>query len=162
LPRELTVSLLRKPFGTRRIHATPERVYDAITTADGIHNWWTQDADLDSAVGGFGEFRFQGGQVKARVAIAELEPQSRVTWKALSGGGPLDEWKDTTIMFELRSEGDETVVTLTHRGFTREDRGFALVTRGWGHFIQSLQKYIETGKGSPALVSSGCPCATAA
>ncbi len=40
------------------ICASPERVYQALTTADGIRNWWTRDADLDGEVGGTGEFRF--------------------------------------------------------------------------------------------------------
>lgn len=144
-----------------RIHSSPDRVYKAITTADGIHNWWTRDADLDATVGGFGEFRFQGGKMHARVAIAELEPQARVTWNAISGGGPFDEWKGATILFELRAEGEDTVLSLAQRGFSKVDEGFALVTRGWGYFMQSLQKYIETGKGSPAPDGqhAGCQCA---
>lgn len=32
-----------------RIHASRERVYDAVTTAEGIRSWWTRDADLDFA-----------------------------------------------------------------------------------------------------------------
>jgi uncharacterized protein YndB with AHSA1/START domain len=41
-----------------KIHASPERVYQALTTTEGIRNWWTRDADLDSKIGGTGEFRF--------------------------------------------------------------------------------------------------------
>ncbi len=37
------------------IQSSPERVYQALTTAEGIRNWWTRDADLDSREG---EFRF--------------------------------------------------------------------------------------------------------
>jgi len=39
------------------IRASPERVYQALTTADD-GNWWTRDADLDAQIGGTGEFRF--------------------------------------------------------------------------------------------------------
>src|SRR5215813_12767211 len=31
---------------TLKIHASPEQVYDAIATAEGIRNWWTRDAVL--------------------------------------------------------------------------------------------------------------------
>jgi uncharacterized protein YndB with AHSA1/START domain len=34
-----------------KIHASPEQVYQAPTTAEGIRNWWTSDADLDSKIG---------------------------------------------------------------------------------------------------------------
>ncbi len=30
-----------------RIAVPTERVYEALTTADGIRNWWTRDADLE-------------------------------------------------------------------------------------------------------------------
>jgi uncharacterized protein YndB with AHSA1/START domain len=35
-----------------KIHASPERIYQALTTAEGIRNWWTRDAVLDSKIGG--------------------------------------------------------------------------------------------------------------
>ena len=28
------------------IHASPERVFQALATAEGIRNWWTRDADF--------------------------------------------------------------------------------------------------------------------
>ena len=46
------------------IHAPPERVFEALTTAEGIRNWWTRDADLDARIGGAGEFCFYGGPDK--------------------------------------------------------------------------------------------------
>ena len=141
-----------------KIHASPERVYQALTTADGIRNWWTRDADLDTAVGGLGEFRFQGGKVHANVRIDALDAPTRVAWTALSGGGKFDEWAGTTILFELRAAGDYTILNLAHRGFAQVDEGFTLVTRGWGHYMQSLQKYLETGQGTPAPVNAGCQC----
>ena len=33
-----------------RIRAPRERVYQAVTTADGIGSWWTRDAELDSTI----------------------------------------------------------------------------------------------------------------
>jgi uncharacterized protein YndB with AHSA1/START domain len=41
-----------------KIHASPERVSQALTTAEGSRNWWTRDAVLDSKIGGTGEFSF--------------------------------------------------------------------------------------------------------
>jgi uncharacterized protein YndB with AHSA1/START domain len=37
-----------------KIQASPEQVYQALATAEGIRNWWTRDAVLDSRVGGAG------------------------------------------------------------------------------------------------------------
>src|SRR5882672_2615320 len=57
-----------------KIHATSERVYEAITTADGIRQWWTRDAALEPKVGAAGEFGFNGKRFVAKVTVEELNP----------------------------------------------------------------------------------------
>ena len=37
---------------------TPEKVYDALTTIDGLAGWWTTDTTGDAGVGGRIAFRF--------------------------------------------------------------------------------------------------------
>jgi uncharacterized protein YndB with AHSA1/START domain len=130
-----------------KIQASPERVYQALTTPKGIRGWWTRDSDLDSHVGGTGEFRFRGGKVVTGVRIAELEPQSRVRWKTIASSMP--EWNGTTITFDLRAEGNDTLLRFTHRGFAQADDSYARTTTGWGYYLVSLQQYLETGKGAP-------------
>jgi uncharacterized protein YndB with AHSA1/START domain len=44
------------------LHASPERVHQALSAEEGIRSWWTRDADLDSKISGMGQFRFYGGQ----------------------------------------------------------------------------------------------------
>ena len=130
------------------IHASPERVYQALTTAEGIRSWWTRDAELDARVGGTGEFRFYEKRRVTTVRVAELDPPVCVVWKTLSSFRP--EWIDTTITFELRAEGEATVLAFAHRGFAQADETYALTTTGWGYFLVSLQQYLETGKGGPS------------
>ncbi len=43
---------------TLKIKTSPDQVYRAIATAEGIRDWWTRDAALDPKVGGAGEFGF--------------------------------------------------------------------------------------------------------
>ena len=132
-----------------KIHTSPELVYQALTTAEGIRHWWTRDADLDAQIGGTGEFRFSyGGTVVTQVRVEVLTPPSRVGWKTVSSFRP--EWDGTTITFDLRAEGSDTVLAFAHRGFDRADEGFALTTTGWGYYLVSLQQYLETGKGAPS------------
>lgn len=130
------------------IRASREQVYQALTTADGIRNWWTRDADLGSKIGGTGEFRFYEGKSVTRVSIDELEPPAHVCWKTISANAP-GGWDGTTITFGLRSEGGDTVLSFAHRGFKQADEGYARVTTGWAYYLVSLQQYLETGKGAP-------------
>lgn len=131
-----------------RIHASAERVYQALTAAEGIRSWWTHHAVLESNVGGIGEFRFYEGKGITTVQIDELEPAARVSWKTISANAP-GGWDGTTITFDLRAEGSDTVLAFAHRGFQRADEGYALVNTGWAYYLVSLQQYLETGQGAP-------------
>jgi uncharacterized protein YndB with AHSA1/START domain len=130
-----------------RIHASPERVYQALTTAEGIRNWWTRDADLDSKIEGTGEFRFYHGKSVSKMRVDELKPLVRVGWKTVSLFR--SEWDGTRITFDTRAEGSKTVLSFAHCGFKQTDEVCALTTTGWGYYLVSLQQYRGTGKGAP-------------
>lgn len=131
------------------IAAPPARVYQALTTVEGIRNWWTRDADLDGAVGGAGVFRFYDGRVVTQVRIDALRPPDHVGWTVTASTAPAG-WEGTRISFDLRAEGTGTMVLFAHRGFAQESEGYARVTTGWGYFLVSLKQYLETGRGVPA------------
>lgn len=130
-----------------RIQAPPEAVYQALTTPTGVRRWWTRDADLDTVVGGAGEFRFAGGKRVTRVRIEELAPAARVVWRVVSA--PIATWAETPIEFELATEAGGTTLRFAHRGFDRPDDAFAISTTAWGSFLISLKELLETGTGMP-------------
>jgi uncharacterized protein YndB with AHSA1/START domain len=123
------------------IAAPPERVYEALTTTEGIINWWTPDADLAATAGGIGTFRFHGGNDVTTVTVKELEPPLHVLWKTRSSFRP--EWEGTTIVFDLRAEKGNTVLAFAHRGFEAADERYAVTTTGWGVHLQHLKEYLE-------------------
>jgi uncharacterized protein YndB with AHSA1/START domain len=61
-----------------KIQVPPEQVYQALTTAKGIRNWWTRDATLDSRPGGTGEFAFYERRVVTGIRVEALEPSAHV------------------------------------------------------------------------------------
>lgn len=131
-----------------KINAARERVYQAITTAEGIRQWWTRDVDLDSKAGGHGEFRFAAGTRITKVRIEELKPFFRAVWKPLAA--PIPAWLDTKIEFELNAEEDNsTTLRFSQCGFKQTDDLFAMVNTAWAVFLISLKEYLETGKGTP-------------
>ena len=89
---------------------TPEKVYDALTTVEGLAGWWTDDTVGDGDVGGVLAFRFPVGGFDMKVV--ERRPPERVVWRVV--GGP-DEWIGTTIEWDLRQDGEWTVVLFGHR-----------------------------------------------
>jgi uncharacterized protein YndB with AHSA1/START domain len=127
-----------------KIHASSERVYGAITTADGIRQWWTRDAAIEQKVGAAGEFGFYAKRFIAKVTVEELDPVTRVRWNVANAA-----WLGNDIEFNLRDDGNDTTLLFAHRGFPSADEGFASATTRWGFYLLSLKRYLQTGKGMP-------------
>ena len=127
-----------------RIHASPARVHEAITTAEGIRQWWTRDATIKQEVGATGEFGFNGKRFVVKITVEELAPNHRVRWKVANSA-----WPGSDIEFNLKPEGSDTILLFAHRGFPRADEGFASATTRWGFYLLSLKRYLQTGDGTP-------------
>ena len=127
-------------------NATPEAVYDALTTVDGLAGWWTDDTSGTAEVGGVLEFRFPpvGG---FDMEVVELRPSERVTWWVVDGP---EEWIGTTIDWDLRQDGDYTIVMFKHQGWKEPVEFMHHCSTKWGSFLMSLKSLVETGEGAPA------------
>jgi uncharacterized protein YndB with AHSA1/START domain len=123
-------------------------VYKALTTLEGLSAWWTSDTQGegqgDSNVGGVLLFRFGGGGFDMRVL--ELDPDRRVLWKVVDGP---QEWIGTKIDWELRQEGDWTIILFKHQGWKEPVEFMHHCGTKWGVFLLSLKSLLETGKGTP-------------
>jgi len=127
-----------------RIHATPDRVYDAITTAAEIGQWWTRDTAIDAHLGGVGQFGFNGRRFVAQVVVEDLKPALCVRWRVTNAA-----WPANDIAFNLKADGRDTILLFAHRGWPRADEGFASATTRWGVYLLSLKRYLQTGTGTP-------------
>jgi len=96
-----------------RIAASPEVVFPYFTDPDLVTTWLAERADLDPRPGGNFAIDVDGGQ--ARGSYVEIDPARRVvfTW-GIPGDPDLPEGS-STVEIVLAAEGDDTVVTLTHR-----------------------------------------------
>ena len=126
--------------------STPERVYDAITSIDGLASWWTEDTKGSADVGGVIEFRFPpvGG---FDMEVVQSSPNERVVWRVADGP---EEWVGTTIEWDLRQDGDYTIVMFTHRDWKESGEFMHHCTTKWGQFLMSLKSWVESGAGQPA------------
>ena len=132
-----------------KIAVEPRQVYEALTTAAGIRQWWTDNADLDEQVGGKGVFRFHYDQtVETVVQIINLQEPILVTWAILNSFRP--EQNGTIITFEIQSAGSYTLLHFSQVGFATADETYALMNTGWAYYLVSLKQYLETGKGAPS------------
>ncbi|RMI30653.1 SRPBCC family protein [Nocardia stercoris] len=127
---------------------TPQAIYEALTTVDGLSAWWTRDTKgTPGEVGGITEFRFPpvGG---FDMETAELVDGKRVVWRVV-GESP-EEWLGTTIEFDLSQDGDYTIVLFKHSGWREPVEFMYHCSTKWASFLLSLQQLVETGTGAPA------------
>jgi uncharacterized protein YndB with AHSA1/START domain len=144
------------------IEATPEKIYQAITTEQDLSAWWTSPTEANGIL----RFAFGDGYFK-EMKITTMEPFSLVKWTCTKGA---DEWVGTNISFELIS-GDKASLLHAHPEMQgqleqqKSDTGtllifhhddwkgytpmFAECNYTWGRFLVSLKLFCETGKGRP-------------
>jgi len=79
--------------------------------------------------------------------VLELRPGERVAWRVADGP---EEWIGTTIQFDLRQDGDYSIVLFAHRGWREPVEFMHHCSTKWASFLLSLKSLVETGKGAPA------------
>jgi uncharacterized protein YndB with AHSA1/START domain len=127
------------------VTSSPDNVYAALTTVQGLAGWWTADTSGDGDVGGVLQFRFEPGGFDMKVL--EAEPAQAVLWEVVDG--PV-EWIGTQVRFELTEEDGFTIVLFSHEGWREPVEFMHHCSTKWAIFLMSLKKLVETGKGDPA------------
>ena len=127
------------------ITAPKDGVFEALTTRDGLAAWWTDDTEGDGEVGSVLQFRFPQGGFDMRVLDAA--PGEHVLWEVV--GGP-EEWVGTRVSWDLRTEGDFTIVMFAHRGGRQPVEFMHHCSTKWATVLKSLKSLLETGAGAPS------------
>jgi uncharacterized protein YndB with AHSA1/START domain len=125
------------------VASPPAEVYEALTTPEGLSGWWASNTRGESAVGGVLQFRFVAGGFD--MEVLELDPE-HVRWQVVDGP---EEWLGTTVSWDLKTEGDYTVVMFAHRGWREPVEFMHHCSTKWAVFLMSLKSLVETGKGAP-------------
>ena len=125
--------------------SSPKSVYKALTVIDSLSGWWTIDTKGDSnRAGGVIQFRFGNGGFDMKVLA--LEPEKHVLWEVVDGP---EEWVGTKISWDIRQEGDWTIVLFKHQGWKEPVEFMHHCSTKWAVFLLSLKSLVETGKGAP-------------
>ena len=119
----------------QRIKAPPSIVYAYLTDADRWQRWQGVGATIDARVGGVFSMLMANG-MNALGEFVELVPDRRVvfTWGWI--GLPELPPGSTTVEIDLRPDGEETVLVLTHRSIP--DGQAPSQRMGWTHYLPRL------------------------
>lgn len=129
------------------IAATPEKVYDTITSASEWDKFFTTGMTLDLKPGGECTFSWKdwGPDSYSLSAPGKVVEAIRPRLFSFQWGS---EGNETTIRFELEEKHGGTVLTITEDGYKDTPRARAMIldcASGWGEAATLLKFYIEHG-----------------
>ena len=141
-----------------RIESPINKVFEALSTAEGLSGWWTKWTSFEKGSGEPGtviRFGFADNKMAVKFEVTKFIKNEMIEWKCIDEPG---EWSfhGTNITFKLSEEIVEyydnkkmTVVNFIHSGFKSTDDFYTGSNTRWGFFLLSLKDLLEKGKGSP-------------
>ena len=144
------------------VPGTPEQVWDAIATGQGITAWFVP-TDCDEREGGdITQHHGPGAGMEIQARITGWEPPRRLAYE--TDGWVPDEGADprrmaTEFLVEARS-GGTCVVRVVNSGFgsgEEWDQAIESTRAGWGPALASLRLYLEhfAGRGADSILAGG-------
>ena len=143
--------ILMKIFQTPILHkvlirAPREKVFNAMTTTDGLDGWFTKGATINRKAGGELIFRWvDWGPDKhtseARAPIVEFNYPERFVFKW---------WDDhyTTVEMDFQEVEEGTILSVKELGYQDTEEGHRRCLEcavGWGEALTLLKFYVEHG-----------------
>lgn len=130
------------------IAASSRTVWNALTTAEGVSSWWSDEARVDARDGGRMVLVHLGGNedgsdLHERAVFHTVKPTRLIEIAFDTGNnGPTP---GARLKFQLGRDGDETRVHVVHTcaAFDEDEALRAEVERGWKGAFKALQSALE-------------------
>lgn len=129
------------------INASPQSVYDAVTTSDGLNAWFTTSSEVVASEGGMIIFRWKDyGMDKVTIEdggpVLAADPPRRFVfqWHPISANKP------TTVEMTFSEFGPGTRVDLVESGYGEAPDDLKACLNcavGWGEALTLLKYYLE-------------------
>jgi len=140
----------------REIHveATPELVYEVISTAEHLRQWWPDEAELQPVPGATGVISFGDTSTPsahvAQITVAEADPPRRFSFRwVYDEGEAATPANSLLVTFELVPSGAGTLLRMTEAGFRAKGWEAAVLEEqyrehvsGWDYFLPRLVEYV--------------------
>ncbi|HZP78327.1 MAG TPA: SRPBCC family protein [Pseudolabrys sp.] len=131
------------------IGATPEKVWEALTSPAFTRQWFSGlSAEIEGRAGGSFILRNAEGGVHIRGSVVEWEPPKRFscTW-TVEAFPAMRELPECLVTYEIEPAGEAVRLTMTEaHSWDMPDAMLSGGRMGWPAFMSSLKSLLETGK----------------
>jgi len=139
------------------IAASPDTVFDALATGEGLAGWWTATVTAEEEVGGVVDLRF-GATFNPDMKVTELDRPRHVAWTCTGGHEP---WRGNTFRFDIEPRGNGAIL-LFRQDYALElsDEEYGRYNFNWGYYFEShggTRKQAADGHTTPPRKRTGKP-----
>lgn len=137
------------------IDAPTAKVYEAISTADGISAWWDKQTVRRTAEGTVLEHDPGPEHGVVRMKVLDLVHDQRVEWECVSthpASSPASAWTGTHLVFEISrrsvppwaaQKADMAILSFRHTGWDEHSEFLAFCNFAWGLVLTKLRETCE-------------------
>jgi uncharacterized protein YndB with AHSA1/START domain len=130
------------------VDAKPRAVRRALTTAEGITGFWTDEASVPAEVGKTLTLGFPDAPAPFDLVLAQSDDDV-ITWRTDTFP---PQWVGTAIQWQI-SEGKQGSTVAFRHGTFADETEQGQVAYVWGQVMVQLKRYVETGVAAPVFVN---------
>lgn len=127
------------------IHASADRVFEAITSPKGLDAWWTLESEGQPVKGADYRFYFDP-QYDWHGKVTEAAKDRVIEWR-FTDAEP--DWTGTSLRMELEEKEGWTWVEFAHTGWVDAGEHFRITSYCWAAYLRLLRLYVEEGQVAP-------------
>lgn len=132
-------------FHDFKIQASPERVFEAISTPEGLDRWWTKTSDGEPLLGAEYALGFGAGY-GWRAKVTRCVPGSEFELEMIDAQ---EDWLGTRVGFAIAADGDGTAVRFHHTGWPQANAHYRRSNYCWAMYLRTMGRGIEHGESVP-------------
>lgn len=130
-------------FHTFIVNAPADKVFNGITTEQGLDSWWTISSKADPAVGGNYNLYF-GPEYDWNATVTKYSINKEFELQMTEADA---DWHGTLVGFTLDAmEDNTTIVNFYHTGWPENNDHYRISSYCWAMYLRLLKRYVEFGE----------------
>ncbi len=132
-------------YHTLPIKAPANRVFEAISTPDGLNQWWTESSSGSPNLNS--EYQLGFGPAYNWKAVVSVVVPDRAF--VLSITDAQEDWEGSVVGFSLLHEEENTILNFYHKGWKQQNEHYTISCYCWAMYLRILKRYLEHGETVP-------------
>ena len=123
------------------IHSNAKKVFETISTPEGLNNWWTLKCSGKPALNEEYNLNFTD-EYDWFAKISKFEENKFIEFSMVKA---MEDWMPTKFGFELNEDGNQTHVHFYHTNWQEQNQHYGITSYCWANLLRQMKVYIEKG-----------------